>query len=146
MRRNGFVLLETIIAIGVAMIVLPGIVMSWVSVQRNFMTLVVSMQAHTELLYGVSMVVQTVREASSVVSVSDGISVVIPNAVVTFRVRDGQLRREQVSDGKLSVAILVRMAGIRSLTLSSLGAGVMRLRFVGIHETVVQDVWASRAG
>lgn len=145
MRRNGFVLLETIIAIGVAMIVLPGIVMSWVSVQRNFTSLVVSMQAHTELLYGASMVVQTVREASSVRSVSDGISVVIPTAVVTFRVRDGQLRREQVSGGKASVAILVRMAGIRSLSVSTLGAGMVRLRFVGSHETVVQDVWASQA-
>ncbi len=142
MNKRGIVMLELLISIGIFLSALPAVIGFFLSFQTHVLVLMHDLAELQERAYMETFLMQDLRQTVSIVQVSSAIlQVSYPDMSVTYSLKDGHLKREQVRDGKKSTLFLNHHWVLTGVRFEKLDSRLIRLTLIGKTSSLVEDIY-----
>lgn len=142
MNKRGIVMLELLISIGIFLSALPAIVGFFLSFQTHVLGMMHDLAVLQERAYMETFLMQDLRQTVAISQVSSTLlQVTYPDMSVTYSLKDGHLKREQVRSGKKSTLFLNHHWVLQGVRFEKLETRLIRMTLTGKDDVLVEDIY-----
>ncbi|MSR89120.1 MAG: hypothetical protein EXS67_05660 [Candidatus Margulisbacteria bacterium] len=142
MNKRGIVMLELLISIGIVLAALPAVVGFFVSFQRHVLGMMHDLVVLQERAYMETFLMQDLRQSVAISQISSTtLQMRYPDMSVTYSLKAGHLKREQLRSGKKSTLFLNHHWVLSSVKFEQLETRLIRMTLTGKDDVLVEDIY-----